>query len=467
MKKGLKITLIILGVLVVLWVTCFLVDYVRAKMNKSPIFCILETSVNDGGTNIYLGLGYKVIDFHKIVDNDGENLTYYDDVEIGTWGMQYEDFESRFKSNTSNVDNNDNNKDTNDGKNYRYTNLKDLPYNYSVEQAIRDNCLVITTKVFNKNRLDEFNKNVSNRYGKNIPDKLRIVMTTIEGQVIITDVELRDDGNFYMTRDLTRDEYSASEDRIIKESKPYSSKNYTFMKSIDNDYTELVIALYNESEFSMEEIDNMEKSVHIASYSKNMEVQNLPSFYAKVSGIYDNTLEVTVIEGEDKKSSDKFSFGIENAQDYKVEDLVKVTYTGIVLESYPAQIETLSVEKLNQNDKIIVFEPNYEVYKETIVDKSKNSNYDYNVYSINGKVSILINGEKKLFKEAVDNNEITIDEIITKAEDDEKNKKIMADTYLDGGSKRYEYPEFVIIKCNTLDGNKDVYIGNTDYLLNE
>src|SRR5699024_6920575 len=109
----------------------------------------------------------------------------------------------------------------------------------------------------------------SNRYENNIPDKLRILMTTIEGQVIITDVELREDGNFYITRDYTRDEYSANEDRVIKESNPYSSKYYTFMKSIGNDSTELVLALYNDSELSNEQIDNMEKSIHIASYSKN------------------------------------------------------------------------------------------------------------------------------------------------------------------------------------------------------
>ena len=68
MKKSLKIILIVLLVLIFLWGICFLVDYIRAKNNKSPIFCILETTANDGGTNIYLGLGYKVIDFHRIME---------------------------------------------------------------------------------------------------------------------------------------------------------------------------------------------------------------------------------------------------------------------------------------------------------------------------------------------------------------------------------------------------------------
>lgn len=462
MKKSLKIILIVLLVLIFLWGICFLVDYIRAKNNKSPIFCILETTANDGGTNIYLGLGYKVIDFHRIMEYSEENTTYYDDVKIGSWNMKYEDFENEYTVK-------DFNNNLNDNKNYKYTKLNELPQNYSVDQAITDNCLVITNKIYNKNRLDEFNRNVSNRYENNIPDKLRILMTTIEGQVIITDVELRDDGNFYITRDYTRDEYSANEDRVIKESNPYSSKYYTFMKSIGNDSTELVLALYNDSELSNEQIDNMEKSIHIASYSKNMQYQNSPSFYANISGIYDNSLEVTVIDNEEEKerTSDKFSFGVDNPQDYSIGDFVKVTYTGMVLESYPAQIDVIKLEKASKDEKVLIFEPEYEIEKENIIDKNVNKDYDYNVYSINGKVSILINGEKKLLKDALNNGEITMEEIIDKAEDDEKNKKIVSDTYLDGGSKRYEYSDYVIIKCNTLSGNKDVYIGNTDYLLNE
>ena len=44
----------------------FIVDYNKVKNNEKPIFCILEQEVNDGGTKIYLGLGYKVIDFNTL-----------------------------------------------------------------------------------------------------------------------------------------------------------------------------------------------------------------------------------------------------------------------------------------------------------------------------------------------------------------------------------------------------------------
>ena len=88
--------------------------------------------------------------------------------------MKYEDFENEYTVK-------DFNNNLNDNKNYKYTKLNELPQIYSVDQAITDNCLVITNKIYNKNRLDEFNRIVSNRYGNNIPDKLRILMTTIEG----------------------------------------------------------------------------------------------------------------------------------------------------------------------------------------------------------------------------------------------------------------------------------------------
>lgn len=51
---------------------------------------------------------------------------------------------------------------------------------------------------------------------------------------------------------------------------------------------------------------------------------------------------------------------------------------------------------------------------------------------------------------------ITIEKIIEKANQD------LPDTssYDDGGSKVYKYDTYTIIKLHTIDGNRDVYIGN-------
>ncbi len=64
MKKSVKIVGIILGIIFLLGIIFFAIDYNRAKNNEQPMFCVQIDEVNDGGSKIYLGLGYKVIDFN-------------------------------------------------------------------------------------------------------------------------------------------------------------------------------------------------------------------------------------------------------------------------------------------------------------------------------------------------------------------------------------------------------------------
>ena len=92
MKKILKVVVGILGIIVVLGIVFFTVDYNRVKNQEKPIFCIKSPAggIMDGGTIEYLGLGYKVIDFHTIAG--------FDDIKIGTWFMDYNDFEEEIKA---------------------------------------------------------------------------------------------------------------------------------------------------------------------------------------------------------------------------------------------------------------------------------------------------------------------------------------------------------------------------------
>lgn len=91
MKKGLKILFIIIGIIIVLGLVFFVVDYNRVQKQEKPIFCIQNPAgiISDGGTIEYFGLGYKVIDFHTLVG--------YDDVKIGSWFMDYNDFDEEMK----------------------------------------------------------------------------------------------------------------------------------------------------------------------------------------------------------------------------------------------------------------------------------------------------------------------------------------------------------------------------------
>lgn len=83
MKKVLKVIGIILVLVIIIGAIFFAIDYNRVNNQKSPMFCIEWDIVSDGGTLIYLGLGYQVIDYNK---GNG-----YDEIHIGTWFMEYDD----------------------------------------------------------------------------------------------------------------------------------------------------------------------------------------------------------------------------------------------------------------------------------------------------------------------------------------------------------------------------------------
>ena len=91
MKKMLKVIGMVLGIIVVLGIVFFIIDYNRVQKQEKPIFCIQNPAgiISDGGTIEYFGLGYKVIDFHT--------LAGYDDIKIGSWFMYYNDFDEKMK----------------------------------------------------------------------------------------------------------------------------------------------------------------------------------------------------------------------------------------------------------------------------------------------------------------------------------------------------------------------------------
>ena len=94
MKRFFKCLFVLIFLAVCALGIFFVIDYSRASEGKAPLFCIQEDAVNDGGTVIYKGVFYKVIDYHKTISYS-KNI-YYDDVKIGTYGMKYEDYESEW-----------------------------------------------------------------------------------------------------------------------------------------------------------------------------------------------------------------------------------------------------------------------------------------------------------------------------------------------------------------------------------
>ncbi len=78
-------------------------------------------------------------------------------------------------------------------------------------------------------------------------------------------------------------------------------------------------------------------------------VVEMSIFRAKVLEVHENTVLVEPLEGEDElRCSDQIyiSFGhLEQIPEIKVDDIIQIQYNGMIMESYPAQIDgTYSIE---------------------------------------------------------------------------------------------------------------------------
>lgn len=85
MKKGLKIGIIVLVIIIGCSFIFRGIDKKRAEENKRPLFVIRTAIYSDGGSKEYIGLGYKVIVFNT--------LCGYQDVKFGNLKMNINDFE--------------------------------------------------------------------------------------------------------------------------------------------------------------------------------------------------------------------------------------------------------------------------------------------------------------------------------------------------------------------------------------
>ncbi len=198
------------------------------------------------------------------------------------------------------------------------------------------------------------------------------------------------------------------------------------------------------------------------------------SFSGKVIESIANCIIVEPNEDEEeRKTADKISISLGKYNDalYEVGTNVKITYDGNIMESYPAQIKATKVEIKSADNFEILFKERHEIdsynKKYAILDKTESDKYDYNIYAYNGSVNIRIDNKEYSLKQALTENKITMNEIIEKVNQDERNGKIKAEMYKDGGSILYQYDNYAIIKFHTLEGNRDVYIGSRDMNIND
>ncbi len=359
---------------------------------------------------------------------------------------------------------------------------------YSEEKAIDEGWLVITNdkKIYNKGNLDRFIKNTNINAENRKEDSIKIVQYTREGDPIITELSYKIKDETYLFKgeqvnettyilkvDNTRDRFAAQSDRKITIDDDIPGQFYSIAEEKEGNIININLSLYAIIEYATKDAKQY-KTINVCSYPKDSErVQELPYFYGTIIEYKANNIIVEPREGENiRKSADKISINIGKDSDvvYMVGTNVKITYDGTIMESYPAQVKATKIELKSAENFELKFskKSNSGSKIEKILDKSETKkldiySYDYNIYSYNGTVNIIVDGKETSLRNALLENKIRMEEIIAKANKDFPNTV----SYDDGGSMEYHYKNYTIIKVHKLDGNRDVYIGEPKLKIND
>ena len=407
MKKGIKIFLIALGIIIILGLIFFGVDYNRVKNGDNPIFCIrnLAGIYMDGGTIEYFGLGYKVIDFNM--------LNGYDEIKIGSWFMKYEDFENEYNDYVSNTkvivndyDNIPSITITGEDALIIKQILNEFTYNselcngiYSYKITIDDeedymvkrDCMAIEkgskqTEI-TKITLESIENIIENKIDERkqleeIPQDYPMNQAIKDGCVVMSNNAVFNksmldsfiDNTNVKNKDRKSDsirfvQYTIEGDAIITDLKYKAGLGYILTADntrdvfgadtkviINNDipskfYTiDLVqnkdfidIVLLLTGEIDYESNKKEYKTITVASYSKDSEIYGTAPSF--IGEVTEINDKTIIVKTEEKKLGDAVSVKVDNPKEYSIGNQVEVIYTGTVLDTYPCQIYEIEVNK--------------------------------------------------------------------------------------------------------------------------
>ena len=234
--------------------------------------------------------------------------------------------------------------------------LEELPYNYTIEQAIKDGCFTVTFySVYNKEYLDNFIENTKHDAQNRVASSIRIATTTIEGDLILYDLSY--DGEKYTLKsDYTRDNYMAEENRKVVINDDIPGEFYTVNLIETDGAVELMLLLVSQPSQEYNKINENNdvyittldekkyEDINIVSYPQDATVYPVaPEFRAEVLEVFDNVMWIKPIENGEGLG-DKLLINTQG-NDFEVGDTVRVIFTGLIRDTYPAQIEVISVEK--------------------------------------------------------------------------------------------------------------------------
>jgi len=190
------------------------------------------------------------------------------------------------------------------------------------------------------------------------------------------------------------------------------------------------------------------------------------SFVGTVIGETTRYMIVEPNEDEsERKSSDRIviNYGTDHIDYlYGIGRKVIINYTGYIMETYPAQINTDNILIFGYEDFEISVTRDEKVKKTKILNDMDihkyNSDVDLYYYGLE-EINVKVDNKIMPLEQAIRSGKITIDGLLIKANKDVNSGIIKSEVYKDGGTTEWYYKDYTIIKCHSLDGNRDVYIG--------
>lgn len=372
------------------------------------LFPIQINRLNDGGTVEYRTLLYSITKYHRLDENIDDG--YIDGIEIKVFGKKI------------------------------YSNVEETPRDNEERIKLKD--LKITTKDIDATKLVKFGNVL---YGKsNLLIDYAGDLNKAIGKI-----------NMFIGEEYLPQLNGETNCKEFLNCNILEANDKTMVLNIDN-----VAVLFGA----------INKENIIQANGESLENIATPQYSSFVGTILEETTTYMIVEpNEDeieRKSADKIkiNYGTDHIDYlYGIGRKVVIYYTGYIMESYPAQINTDKISTDGYEDfKIEVKLSNKIKAKKILNNKDLSSDkQDYNLYFYGlDEVNVTVDNKTMSLEDSLKSGKMTTDGIIQKANKDEKDGKIIkAEIYKDGGSTEYHYENYSIIKVHKLDGNRDVYIG--------
>lgn len=375
------------------------------------LFPIQINRLNDGGTVEYRTLLYSITKYHRLDENIDDG--YIDGIEIKVFGKKI------------------------------YSNVEETPRDNEERIKLKD--LKITTKDIDATKLVKFGNVL---YGKSnlLIDYAGDLNKSI-GKI-----------NMFIGEEYLPQLDGETNCKEFLNCNILEANDKTMVLNIDN-----VAVLFGA----------INKENIIQANGESLENIATPQYSSFVGTILEETTTYMIVEpNEDeieRKSADKIkiNYGTDHIDYlYGIGRKVVIYYTGYIMESYPAQINTDKISTEGYEDFTITVKKSNDITKKKILNNKNLSSdkQDYNLYFYGlDEVNVKVDSKEMSLEEALKSGKMTIEGIIQKANKDFPK----AMTYNDGGSIEYHYKDYSIIKVHKLDGNRDVYIGIPEMNLND